>query len=357
MTGRNKLPRWVRRVFTDPNARVPGTAPTRATRPPAVNPAALRGVLSLVCSLAWFAGSTGCSRPPAPDPDLVARIGDREIRVAEFEDWMRHRAVGANQRAKEALLEELFDHYAAVQEAVDRGLDRDPAIRRAWENLLVSRLREQQLEPRLTNAVPTPSQVAVQYSNRIAAFNEPELRRGAMLFASLPPEAPEDRRMAVRERLARARQLALGASAAEPGTRGFGALAVEFSEDPVTRYKGGDLGWLAASRSDNRFDPAVLEVLFALRQTNDVSGVIETPRGFYVVKWLDVRPARVKSLESVRAMLEHELLIENRRQAEADWRLEVREGRRIEVFPEVLNRITAPAGRGVAGPPDPPAVP
>lgn len=310
--------------------------------------------LGLACLVA---GLGGCSRQNPPDPDLVARIGDREIRVAEFQDWMRRRAVGTNLVAKEALLEEMFDHFAAVQQAVQLGLDRDPALRRAWENLLVNRLREQQLEPQLTNALPTPEQLTTHYSNRLAALSEPELRRGAMLFAAFPAEASEGDKDAVRSRLAQARMRALEPASTGPEVRGFGALAVEFSEDPLTRYKGGDLGWLAAEQSDNRFDPAVLATLFSLRQTNEVSEVLETSRGCYLVKWLAGRPARSQPLESVRARLEHELLIENRRRVEVDWKQDLRSRWKTQVFPEVLRGVTAPASSSTATPAGPPPMP
>ena len=39
--------------------------------------------------------------------------------------------------------------------------------------------------------------------------------------------------------------------------KGFGALAVNFSEDQETRYQGGDLGWIERGRFPQRFEKAV----------------------------------------------------------------------------------------------------
>jgi len=61
----------------------------------------------------------------------VAIVGKHEIRTAEFQSWMRRRGVGDSMVQKEALLEEMVNHHAAVQRAVALGLDRDPQLQLA----------------------------------------------------------------------------------------------------------------------------------------------------------------------------------------------------------------------------------
>jgi peptidyl-prolyl cis-trans isomerase C len=297
----------------------------------------------------------GCSRQPATDPDLVARIGSRPIRVGEFQEWMGRRGVGTNVAEKDALLQEMFDHFAAVQKAQELGIDKDPEVRRAWENLLIGKLRERQLEPLLTNAIPSRAQVQARYETNLAAFTEPALRRGAILFAEFPAKAADEQKTQARQRLAEARAKALEQTRRDPAARGFGALAVEYSEDPVTRYRGGDVGWLTEGKGDNRFDPAVVAALFALEQTNAISEVIETPRGCYLVKLLDARSGRVKPLATAQAPLEHKLLVENRQRLEAGWKSQLRSAYPAETFREVLIRIPPPAGQVPAAAEEPPS--
>jgi peptidyl-prolyl cis-trans isomerase C len=298
----------------------------------------------------------GCSRQPKPDPDLVARIGTREIRVAEFQDWMRRRGVNTNAVQKDALLQEMFDHFAAVQEAQHLGLDKDPELRRSWENLLVSKLRERQLEVQSTNAAPTAEQLQTYYRDHLAGYTEPALRRGAVLFAEFPQKTSDERKTQARQRLNEARNKAMASATREPTAPGFGALAVEYSEDPLTRYKGGDIGWVAEGKPDNRFDPAVVRVLFALDQTNQVSEVLDTPRGAYVVKWTDHRPARAKPFEAVEPAIRHKLAIENRQRLETAWKQKLRTHRPTEIFKDVLGRMPAPTGQVLPGTEDPPPV-
>ncbi len=309
------------------------------------------GALLVAGMLGWLAG---CSRPPAPDPDLVARVGTHDIRVAEFQDWMRRRGIGANSEAKAALLQEMLDHYAAVQRAEDLGLAHDPALRRTWENLLVERLRTVQLESQFTNDPATPAQIQAWYTNHLDSFGQPALRRGAMIFAAYPDRATAEQMQAVHQRLSDVRSLALQQDRTAPGVRGFGSLAVQYSEDQITRYRGGDLGWLVPGKGDNRYDPAVNATLFALSQTNEISEVLDTLRGCYLVKLLDTRAAQVKPLASVLAIVQQKLRMENRQQLQTQWQNQLRAAYPAQTFEQVLSGILPPTGQ-TPPPPDQPA--
>ena len=310
--------------------------------------------LTLLVTLLLLAG---CSRKPANDPDLLAKVGSREIRSAEFQDAMKRRAVGNEPKQKEALLEEMVGFETLVQRAQDLGLDRDPELRRSWENLLVTKLRERQLEPTLTNAVPTREQVRQYYEANPTNFTEVAQRKGAILFLEFPAKSDSDRRQKIRQHLAEGRDKAIRLIHDLPDTRGFGAVAIEYSEDQATRYRGGDLGWLEEGRGDARFDPKVAEILFALAKPGDFSDVIETPRGGYVVRLLDLRPRRVKPLESVEAAIQHKLLFEGRQRLETEWKQQARAAYKVELFPDALRQVQAPSGGKPEVPQEPPGLP
>lgn len=75
----------------------------------------------------------------------------------------------------------------------------------------------------------------------------------------------------------------------------FAALATEFSEDPGSKEKGGELGWFPRGRMVGPFEDAA----FGLKP-GEVSGVVESPFGFNIIKVEDVREERQKPLDEVR---------------------------------------------------------
>jgi hypothetical protein len=79
----------------------------------------------------------------------------------------------------------------------------------------------------------------------------------------------------------------------------FARLARQVSEDPHSGRRGGDLGWTPRGRLPEGF----VEAAFAL-DVGGVSEVIETPRGFHVVKVLGKREGDVPEAEAKREIAE-----------------------------------------------------
>lgn len=68
----------------------------------------------------------------------------------------------------------------------------------------------------------------------------------------------------------------------------FAEMAKKYSEDPGSASKGGDLGW--ASKGD--FYPEFEAAAFALKP-GQVSGVVETPVGFHIIKMIKKRGDKI----------------------------------------------------------------
>ncbi|RUO80403.1 peptidylprolyl isomerase [Idiomarina tyrosinivorans] len=76
----------------------------------------------------------------------------------------------------------------------------------------------------------------------------------------------------------------------------FAAVAKQYSTDTFSAEQGGDLGWIEPGVMDKDFDSAV----FALNNSGDVSGIVETSFGYHIIKLTDVRESNIKPLEEVR---------------------------------------------------------
>lgn len=107
----------------------------------------------------------------------------------------------------------------------------------------------------------------------------------------------------------------------------FAALAREFSDDPGTKDRGGDLGIFSRNTHTAKFD----EAAFAL-EPGRISNLVETEYGFHIIKVAERRPQRTRNFDEARTAVEQHLLRRKRaahlnawlesRRAEADIQVE-----------------------------------
>ncbi len=289
------------------------------------------------------------------DPQVLARVGSSEIRAEQFQEQMVRRG-GARLAAldKNALLQEMVEQEALYVRALNAGMGQDPELQRAWRNLVVGKLKERELAPRLARADVTQEELQAAYAAESQRYLRPAAVRLAVLYLKIDPVTRSERITEIQQRMAEARQKVLGLEPA--GAPGFGALAITCSEDQATRYNGGIVGWVEKNRGHAWLAPTAIDAGFDLKDPGEVSPVITDSKGVYLLKLLDRRPETLRPLAEVETALRPRLLSEKRRQIEQDFIRESLQSIPVVVHPELLARIPVPASRAVAEnkPPPPP---
>jgi len=84
----------------------------------------------------------------------------------------------------------------------------------------------------------------------------------------------------------------------------FEDLAKKYSEDPGSKAKGGDLGWLVQGQTVPEFEKAA----FSLNK-GEISDLIKTQYGFHIIKVLDKETAHTKTLDEVKDTLRPNFLL------------------------------------------------
>ena len=142
------------------------------------------------------------------------------------------------------------------------------------------------------------------YDKNKDRYNEPEKRHGRHI---LIPIGKDD---------AAARKQADEVLAQAKAGKDFAALAKQYSQDPGSADKGGDLGWADRKQFVGPFADALFGMAVA-----ELRGPVKTQFGYHIIRLDEIQPGKTKSFESVRPELEAQL----KRNAAADKFGEIQE--------------------------------
>ena len=279
---------------------------------------------------------------PFDNDQVLATVGTETITKADFEAARARRPI-----APAALLDELIEHRALVQEARARGYDRDPQAIASFENALANRVREENRQAQISEV--TPVEIEARYRADQKKFTLPAKIRAAMIFVEAPATFTEEKRAERRATLEAARAKALAAP------QDFATLAAEFSYDQATKFRGGDLGWIVEGIGAEELEPPVLAAAFALKQPGDLSEIILTAKGFYLLHLTEKNAASLRPLTAVTAQIRADLQREKQKRSEQELTAAIIAPRKIEI-----RRDRLPPNQPSASIPaksEPPAIP
>ncbi len=127
-------------------------------------------------------------------------------------------------------------------------------------------------------------------------YKQPEERRASHILIMANKDAPaaEDKaaRAKVEEVLAQVRK----------NPSDFAKLATQYSQDPGSAARGGDLDWFGRGLMVPPFEQAA----YALKE-NEISAVVRSDFGYHIIKLTGVRSERVKPFDAVKAEISAEL--------------------------------------------------
>lgn len=320
--------------------------------------------------LALFAiGSAACKKSPAPAPSpaaekaekraapnepVVAYIGDSYITASEVQKRLNEqsRFVRGRQqdlRSRLAFVDNLVRQELIAQEAYRRGLDKEPEVEAAIKRTLVQEMFRRGFGEDVREY--TEEELKEHYDKHIDFFVKPERIRVLHVFL----QAPEQNKAARAEGRKKANQLLATIKTAEASAgRGgnssaFGDIAREHSDDISSKGVGGDLIFRSFDQLENLYGTAFAKAVFAMKEQGEISGVIETPRGFHIAKLISRQAAQDRKFDDagVQKMISERITRERRTGAYDQLIKRLREESGVRIDEEVLAAIEVDA----SGPP------
>lgn len=215
----------------------------------------------------------------------------------------------ASAESRRKLATELLVRRQIAKRARREGLADDPAIRHRLR-LLEERLLYLEYMQRAEAATLSEAAIEQMAFDEYRAFRDKFITAEAVRASHLLLRLDgKDRDRAQTEALMRDLRGRLQAG------EDFAQLTREYSEDPGSARKGGDLGFFERGRMAK----PVEEAAFALQQPGDLSDVVETKFGLHIIRLTERRAAGQRSFEEVR----EDLIEKNRNQARKSIRLDI----------------------------------
>ena len=265
-----------------------------------------------VSSVALLFLLCGCREREAEVSSVVlATVGGKAITQGDFD---REAAMRPGKSAEE-VMGELIKHRALYSAAEASGVMESPVLKRDLENRVISEWLETAFRRERDAMTVTEAEIRAAYEEKTESLvKHPAQARFAILYQ-------KGRNVAeLTETLSEAVAAFKDDTATATNNQrlpGFGKVAAEYSEDTVSRYKGGDIGWVGEGNA-SRIPDEVLAAGNALG-VGDLSEPMAAGDGVYVIMKTDDRPLARVSFNEAAPGLRRRLLLAKQSEFEAQF--------------------------------------
>lgn len=271
----------------------------------------------------FYKEKKAASVTPKEDSVVVARVGSERITRGELMRSIeglpvRQRALylSSPQRLKD-YLESYIDQMVLYKEAEKRGIGNREDVRQSLEDykrrLLVQTLAREVSTPRFSD-----EDMKRYYDENPKSFEQ--IRMGYILIRA-------NQRSGITEEEARAKAESI-AKRAKSG-ESFERLAGEFSDDPASKRRGGDTGYIETKRL-----PEDIRNRISNLREGEISDPIGTQNGFYIIKLTEA--PKVPPFDRVRGKVE----IEMRKRSFSEYIRKLKGEMGVEIFEDNLKEIS-----------------
>ena len=275
------------------------------------------------------------------DDKVIAVIDDQVITVGDFKARMNRqspyiRARYNTPRKKKEFLENMIRFELQAREARRRGLDKDPDVIRTMKQVMIQKLTRQVFEDKLKPEDITDEEIESYYKEHEKDYNKPEMVRARHIFFEVK-DFKDKKAVAAAKKKAMEVLMQLKKRKKEP--EAFVELARKYSEDRLTKNRGGDLGYFAAPGQGGTVDKAVAEAAFKLAKVNDISGIVKGAKGFHIIQLTSRRKAIHRTLDQVRATIRSTLYRKRRKELFKQFLEDLKSKAKIQIDEEALSSI------------------
>ncbi len=274
---------------------------------------------------------------PEERTDILATINGSTIKKDAFRKTMSRRMGDYSSiKKRRELLDEMVQFEVSYAAAVKQGIDKDPLVTAAFRRMVVNRFLGKDLDHRLEGITVTEDEIRHYHTEHMDTFTSPEMAHVAIIKISLPSNVSKQRKAQL---LQKAQQARNEAAALPENVTTLAAVAVKYSDDPVSRYRGGDAGWINTEVSPKKWEQVVINTIPSLSRPGELSSIVVGKEGFYLIKLMEIRESASIAIEKVSGKITHLLVHEKRKQVIDDFYAETRKNIDISVDYDAVKDI------------------
>jgi peptidyl-prolyl cis-trans isomerase C len=232
-----------------------------------------------LCLFVILAVVLAAGRAYSADSDVLARIGNQKITVADFNrivsyyDEAKRKLLDERPQLKQVIVKRIVEGIVISRIARDKGFDKHKDVKEQIELLTNDFLASEYIKQEVVGKIDiSEKDMKMYYKSHQDDFKSPEMVEARHILIKVDKSASEGTRKEAREK---AEEILKKIKSGED----FAKLASKFSDDPTSRAKGGELGFFPMGR----FIPEFEKVAFELKP-GQVSDVVKTPVGYDIIK-------------------------------------------------------------------------
>jgi peptidyl-prolyl cis-trans isomerase C len=234
--------------------------------------------------------------------NVLARIGNKVITEEYLEAKIKtlpsnYQRSLDHETLRKQVFERLVQMYVFAMEGKAEKLDQDKDLK-IWIDDAVSGILARGYVTRKfkKDANASEQEIEKYYNGHKSEFLKPAMVKARHILIKVPPNAkPGESSSALNKAGEIRKKLDKGAD--------FAKLAAEYSDDPGSKNKGGNLGFFAKTW----MVPAFSNAAFTLKK-GEISKPVKTRFGYHIIKVEDKKDAEQQDLKSVKANIRSELI-------------------------------------------------
>jgi parvulin-like peptidyl-prolyl isomerase len=258
---------------------------------------------------------------------ILARYGENLITNADFErilsyyDATQRKAIESNPQLKLAILKQVVTNNLVFKIAEEKGFTKKENIKEQIKLMTEHFITAQFLKSEIVKDVsPQDKELKDYYALHLSDFVETQeqVRARHILLRTLDNMKEEEKKKVLEKAKDIIRLLKERADFAE--------MAKIHSDDPVTKAKGGDLGYFSRGKMVKAFE----DVAFTLK-VGEISEPIITKYGVHIIKVEDKKETKYKDFEKVKDDVRKRYIEEKQRQMVLNFLDELFKSKKVNI--------------------------